>query len=378
MANVEHLTVLKQGAHAWNAWPGIAGQEPDLTGARLAGAQLEDVDLAGAALDGADLAGANLRFADLSRASLQGAELAGCDLTGADLPAADLYGADLTGARLAGADLELAILAEARLPRADLREAVLEDADLRGTDLRGADLRGSRLILAQIGGARLHDADLAGALFGSTVLVDLDLSRVRGLDAARHREPSSLGADTLARTVAALGACPGTRPGSAGSSTAVEAFYRGAGVDPRLIEYYHSPPPAAPRRRPCILLHHPGDSSSAARLHDELQARGVTCWLAVTGRATATTRAARGAGLKIVLCASARVVASLEASGRAARLRARDPAHLRHDLLVVDLDGHLAATAGATADWLRRLVVADLSRELEAQVERIVASLGPS
>jgi hypothetical protein len=62
MSNKKHLTLLKHGAVAWNAWrtkrPKLV---PDLVGADLHGA-----DLRGANLCGADLSKANLRAADLS------------------------------------------------------------------------------------------------------------------------------------------------------------------------------------------------------------------------------------------------------------------------------------------------------------------------
>ena len=99
MANDEHVTLLKQGVTAWNAWreknPDI--RRPDLAGADLNGANLDLANLSGAHLTGADLSGAGL-----SGAGLRGADLACADLEGAPMVRADLTGADLTGCRIYG------------------------------------------------------------------------------------------------------------------------------------------------------------------------------------------------------------------------------------------------------------------------------------
>ena len=90
------------------------GNETNLAGAYLTGADLTSAYLAGADLAGAYLARADLAGADLDGANLAGANLTGADLTGADLAGAYLTGADLTGADLAGAYLARADLAGAR------------------------------------------------------------------------------------------------------------------------------------------------------------------------------------------------------------------------------------------------------------------------
>lgn len=94
----------------------------DLRGARFTDAKLGvDVrnqpmgqmrnDFTGADLSGAVLAGADLNRAVLAFAKLRGADLAGANLFRADLSRADLTGADLAGANLAEADLDGTVLA---------------------------------------------------------------------------------------------------------------------------------------------------------------------------------------------------------------------------------------------------------------------------
>ena len=143
MANAEHLTILKKGVKAWNAWRG------------------DNLDVR------PDLMGANLRKADIG----------GADLSGAILREAILDQADLTGADLTGADLDQTNLSYADLSEADLSEAILYQAKLHQTNLRKAILREARI--------------------GRTVFMNIDLSTVQDLDTVRHLGPSTIGIDTI-------------------------------------------------------------------------------------------------------------------------------------------------------------------------------------
>ena len=68
MANRKHLTVLKMGVEAWNAWRAKQREiRPDFSLANLA-----EASLSGALLDHANLHGANLEKADLERTDLRG------------------------------------------------------------------------------------------------------------------------------------------------------------------------------------------------------------------------------------------------------------------------------------------------------------------
>jgi uncharacterized protein YjbI with pentapeptide repeats len=88
MANEEHLTQVKQGVEAWNAW---RMQNyfitPDLTGAHLSGenlrkANFSETNLTGAHLCNARLDNANFRWANLTGADLRWAILTETDLWG--------------------------------------------------------------------------------------------------------------------------------------------------------------------------------------------------------------------------------------------------------------------------------------------------------
>ena len=111
MANLKHLSLIKQGSEVWNR--GLkedAMIRPNLTGADLFGADLWEAiliqaDLRVADLEGADLRGACLWEADLRWSNLGGGLLCRCDLSKARLEGANLYGTDFYEADLREADL---------------------------------------------------------------------------------------------------------------------------------------------------------------------------------------------------------------------------------------------------------------------------------
>ena len=116
--------------------------------------------------------------------------------------------------RTAGAELP-------DLSQADLSRADLFRADLSRVNLAGADLAGALLIGAILVGADLAGADLTGARCAGTVLTDVDLSEVQGLESVHHLGPSPVSTDTLIRS---KGKIP-------------EAFLWGCGVPEQSIEY---------------------------------------------------------------------------------------------------------------------------------------------
>lgn len=215
MANPEHVAVVRRGAEAIAEW---RRSNP-----------------------GVEL--------DLVRADLAGAELPGADLAGADLGGANLWAADLSGASLSGARLVVANLTLVNLTKADLSEASLYVATLKNTNLRGVNFSQ----------ARLADTSLGG----------VDLSQCAGLATVQHIGPSSVGVDTLIASFR-----------SAGNKLTPElkTFFRGAGVPQELLDAlpaivaevkYHS----------CFISYGHPNLQFAAKLRDDLVARGVSCWL---------------------------------------------------------------------------------------------------
>jgi TIR domain/Pentapeptide repeats (8 copies) len=220
------------------------------------------VDLREANLREADLTRAHLHKADLHIAQL-GAGLRGAQLHRARLVRADLREADLTGAHLHGAYLHGADLTGAHLPGARLRGAQLIRGLLRGADLAGADLRRAALTEADFIMANLAGADLTGARLGWTTFGDVNLSVVQGLDTVKHIGPSIIGIDTLYRSHGNIS----------------EVLLRGAGVPEDFIPYIKSLVGHPFEFYSCFISYNYTDKSFARRLHDQLQGRGIRCWL---------------------------------------------------------------------------------------------------
>ncbi len=256
MANKKHLAILKQGVEIWNKWRREQSIfiTPGLARADLMGADLRLADLTKADLTKADLIGAYLIKADLTKAHLMLAHLNSADLTEADLTEADLSGAYLSGAHLG----------RAQLMRADLRKANLMLAHLMRADLRGADFSGADLRGADFSGADISDADLTYSRMGYTILVGVNLSRVKGLETVNHISPSSVDIDTIYKS---KGEIP-------------EEFLRGAGVPDSFITYMSSLTGEALQYYSCFISYSTKDQAFTERLHADLQAKGVRCWFA--------------------------------------------------------------------------------------------------
>ncbi len=234
MANPEHLEILGQGVYVWNEWrkenPGI---DPDLSGA--------------------DLLGANLIAANLIQTNLRNARLVEANLSWAKLNRADLSKANIGGAILTRADLSEARIIEADLSSADLTEAKLKKANLSGT----------KLIRVTFNRAYLNNTNLNGAKIGWSTFGDVDLSIVEGLEGLIHRAPSSIGIDTI---FLSKGKIP-------------ELFLRGCGVPENFIQYMSSLLVQPIEYYSCFISYSHTDKSFAQRLYDQLQGRGISCWL---------------------------------------------------------------------------------------------------
>ena len=270
MADGAHLAVLGCDACAWNAWrdsqvflkPDLRGADllgRDLSGFDLHDADLSQCDLRRAKLVGANLTGASLRKADLTEAILQDAKLAGADLSDSTLNLADLRSSDLSGADLRAGRASQTCFDECQLVSADLRGIKLSAASLRGACLKRANLCG-----ATLRGTALERADFDSAVFGWTVLGDLDVRPARGLHLAQHEGPSTVGVDTAYRS---NGQIP-------------EAFLRGCGVPHSFVDFANalgSKPAPAPS---CFISYSSTDQGLASQLYRDLQENGVRCWYA--------------------------------------------------------------------------------------------------
>jgi uncharacterized protein YjbI with pentapeptide repeats len=215
MANEEHVEILKKGVKEWNAWRSQNRRfVPDLFEPNLMGVDLSGADLTEVWLDGANLDGANL-----SETGLSGADLRGANLRRADLSRANLSWADASGAGFVGASLGFANLTGANFTRADLR-----------------------------------NADLSGSTMSATLIADVYLNGVRGLESVHHYGPSTVGIDTIYRS-------EGKIP---------EVFLRGAGVPEEFITYMNSLVTNPIEYYSCFISYSSKDGEFTEKLHYDL------------------------------------------------------------------------------------------------------------
>ena len=161
---------------------------------------------------------------------------------------------------LRGADLVQVDLYGANLSRADLSGSILSNADISGADLSGA-----QLIDANLNGTNLGRADLSGA-----VVVGCDMSACVGLESAHSDFPSSIGVDTLIRTLRSMG----------GEFSAEQRhFFIESGVPETLLLYLPSALTSDPLQfYPSMLSYANEDPAFTGRLYRALQAHKVKVW----------------------------------------------------------------------------------------------------
>ncbi len=230
MANPEHLKILRKGREEWNSWrkknPDII---PDLSRARLYVNE------------------AKLNLFDLNRADLKLAEMDG----------ANCYGTDFTGANLTAV----------RMREVDFRESAMAFADLSQANLENSDFRKANFIATRFWKTSLNGANFSESLCSMTVLANLDLSAVYGLDSVVHLSPSSVGIDTL---LLSRGQIP-------------DVFLRDSGAPEEIIDIARSIRNGLPIQcHSCFIIisHSTKDEEFARRLHSRMREANMRVWLA--------------------------------------------------------------------------------------------------
>ncbi|MGA9535328.1 MAG: toll/interleukin-1 receptor domain-containing protein [Desulfobacterales bacterium] len=249
MANPEHVKILKQGVEVWNRWreenPDL---RPDLTGAELGHNNYHCIDF-----KNVHLSNANLSFVSMTEAVFDGA-----DLTDSNLSNSDLQHSDFSNAIIGGA-----IIVKSSLNYAKMVNADLADANFCDSNLSFADLAYSKLYYADFSRVEFFDTRMTEATIGFTIFADVNLGGVSDIETINHIGPSSLSTDTIY-----------------GSDRIIpEAFLRGCGVPENLIQYIPSLVAQPFQFFSSFISYSHADKPFARRLHDQLQGRGIRCWL---------------------------------------------------------------------------------------------------
>ncbi|AOS83718.1 hypothetical protein BIU88_05880 [Chlorobaculum limnaeum] len=264
---------MREALLSWADLSGVALSMANIGEADLHDTMLDDADLIGADLHDADLHEANLHDADLRDANLHHANLHDADLSEADLSEADLSDADLSEANFGDARLRWTNLKGANLSGADFSMANLSGANLTGANLSGVDFAGANLCDANLGGANLclanfrsaelNMANLAESETFHTSFMNLDLRKVKGLDAITHRGPSEVSISTVYRSQGQLS----------------DVFMRGCGLPESMIEHVRAISGQPFDYLSCIISHSMRDRNFVERLYADLQSQGIRCWL---------------------------------------------------------------------------------------------------
>ena len=286
---------------------------------------------------------------------------------------------------LQNADCRREILWGAHLENTDLSRADLREAHLRGAYLQGANLRQARLQKAKVaealfvGKSSWIGADFTEAVFGTTGIIAIDLSQTNGLETTRHAAPSFVDTKTLDWSAQGLTAERIRQP-------AVEFFLREAGVLEHQINGFRTQIDHPDVFSSCFISYSHQDKDLARRLHDQLQARGIRCWLdehdmKPGDRILDVVNDAIRIHDKILLCCSLASLSSSWVEDEIAMAFEKER-ELGSDVLIpLDLDGSLFDWTSGKAPRIRERLAADFTgwehdnAKFEEQFERVVKAL---
>jgi hypothetical protein len=271
------------------------------------------------------------------------------------------------------ADFSGANLSNGIFNRAALTGAIFCEAQLK---LQVNNISGMRRIIPDA--INLKGADFTGAGIGWTTLNNVDLSEVVGLETVFHYGPSAISTDTLYKS-------GGKIP---------DVFLRGCGLPENFITFHKSLVNTPIEFYSCFISYSHQDNSFARRLHDQLQARGIRCWLdehqMLPGQ-DLFEEVDRGIKLwdKVLLCGSKHSLTSWWVDDEVQRAFSKEQQLMKERgtktlaLIPLNLDGYMFGSEWQTAkaQQIKSRLAADFTgwesdnAKFEREFERVVKSL---
>jgi uncharacterized protein YjbI with pentapeptide repeats len=254
MANPEHVEILKQGVDVWNRW---RKENPNIRPS-LDSQFYRDADLYKYDFQNANLSNSNFYKSNFHRANLRFTDLSNADFTKTDCHRSSMIGANLESSKFRKANLDNVSLKDTCLLNADFSYA-----SLRWTDFKNANASHSILVGSDFFETKLEGVAFSNAIVGQTRFNGIDLRYVRDIETIEHSFPSAIDIETIYKS---RGQIP-------------EVFLRGCGVPENFIAYMKSFTMDPIEYYSCFISYSHQDKSFAKRLHDQLQAQGIRCWL---------------------------------------------------------------------------------------------------